>query len=213
MTGEAEAYFWRGRFARRRWVCTCDCGGITEIREDRLRLASTISCGCARDEAARERLFRHGARAGGRCRPEYGAWQAMLHRADGAPVARRWQDAEGDGFKAFLRDLGPRPSAVHALARLDPARPFEPRNCAWLPISVRRGQPRRLLELDGRLVSLKAAAQAYGVSYALLCKRLERGWPLVEALGRVARGGSALRAVAAPPAGHGVSVAPPRHSG
>jgi hypothetical protein len=46
----------------------------------------------------------------------------------------------------------------------------------------RRGVPRRFVEYRGRLVTLSAAAAASGVGYGLLCKRLERGWPLERAL-------------------------------
>jgi hypothetical protein len=180
--GEGEPYLWRGRLARRRWLCACECGREAEVREDRLRAGTTRSCGCLRDELARAHLLRHGGRAGGRATPEYEAWRAMLHRSGGAPVCRRWRAGGGRGFAAFLADLGPRPGPGHRLVRRDPGRAFAPGNCAWAEGAPRRGVPRRLVVYRGRRVTLRAAAAASGVGYAALCKRLERGWPPARAL-------------------------------
>lgn len=178
--GEGEPYVWRGRVARRRWVCLCACGRETEVRDDRLKAATTRSCGCLIGEAARERLERHGCKAGGRVTPEYHAWQTILHRS-GAPVARRWQ-ADRGGFTAFLEDMGPRPAPTWRLVRIDQSRPFGPRNCDWVDGAPRRGVPRRHVLWRGRPIDLKSAASKSGVRYETLCKRLERGWPEALAL-------------------------------
>ncbi len=179
---EGAPYLWRGRFPKRRWLCLCDCGRETEVRDDRLKAGTTRSCGCLRDDAARDRLTRHGAKAGGTAAPEYYAWQAMLHRSDGAPVVRRWRAGGGRGFAAFLADLGPRPGPGHRLVRLDPNRAFGPSNCAWVLGAPRRGVPRRFVVYRGHRLPLKVAAQASGVGYERLCKRLERGWQPERAL-------------------------------
>lgn len=179
---EGEPYEWRGRFSRRRWVCRCDCGNLAEVREDRLRRGTTRSCGCVRTEVAKERLFRHGGRADGRAAPEYWAWQAMLHRMTDARVCARWRAAKGKGFAAFLEDVGPRPSQAHRLVRPDPSRAFGPGNAVWQADVPRRGVPRRLVAWRGRQMTLHEAAERAGITYARLCKRLERGWPVEQAL-------------------------------
>jgi hypothetical protein len=179
---EGEPYFWRGRFSRRRWQCVCDCGEETEVREDLLQTGHTQSCGCLRDDRGRERLFRHGGKAGGAVTPEYTAWQAILHRSGEAPVCRRWRSRSGAGFAAFLQDMGRRPGPTHRLVRTDPSRAFGPGNCAWVAEAPRRGVPRRLIRYRGQVVTLRRAAEASGVAYGLLCKRLERGWSVPRAL-------------------------------
>ncbi|MDN3566332.1 hypothetical protein QWZ14_18325 [Paeniroseomonas aquatica] len=179
---EDTPYFWRGRFARRRWSCDCDCGGSATVREDRLKAETTLSCGCLRDDASRERQYRHGGKSGGRATPEYQVWQSLLHRQQEAPVCRRWQAANGRGYAAFLADVGPRPDADHRLVRRNAARAYSPGNCAWEHAPPRRGTPRHFVEYRGRMMSLGDAAAATGIDYRRLCKRLERGWPAAEAL-------------------------------
>lgn len=181
--GEGEPYFWRGRFSRRRWLCACDCGQETEVRDDQFRSGRTISCGCLRDEIGRERLQRHGARAGHTKTAEYNAWQDMLRRFGAHAIVPEWQQGDGEGFASFLRCVGPRPAPSQTLHRRDARKPFGPGNCAWAAPSPREGVPRRLLELDGERMTLRQAALSYGISYPLLCKRLQRGWPPRLALG------------------------------
>ena len=179
---EDSPYFWRGRFARRRWFCDCECGGSATVREDRLKANTTLSCGCLRDDASRERQYRHGGKAGGKVAPEYHVWQALLHRQQEASVCRRWRALGGRGYAAFLEDLGRRPSPDHRLVRLNEQRGFSPANCAWERSPPRRGTPRHFIPYRGRMVSLAAAAAATGIDYRRLCKRLERGWSPAEAL-------------------------------
>ncbi|HYZ31934.1 MAG TPA: hypothetical protein VE684_06580 [Crenalkalicoccus sp.] len=178
---EAEPYVWRGQVAHRRWICVCACGSQTEVRNDSLSRGVTRSCGCLRDDETRERARLHGGRAGGRRSPEYNAWEGMIRRSR-APVCRRWRPDIGRGFEAFLADMGPRPSPAHRLVRRDASRPYSPANCRWAADVPRQGVPRRVITYRGRQMTLKAAASAAGVGYALLCKRLERGWPERRAL-------------------------------
>ncbi len=177
---EGEPYIWRGRVAHRQWLCACDCGGRALVRDDRLKAGTTRSCGCLHDELARDRLYRHGAKSGGRATPEYLVWQALLHQGE-LPVERRWR-AKGTGFAAFLEDLGKRPGRKYRLVRLDPRRGYAAGNCAWAFAPPRLGVPRRSIRFRGRAMSLREAAEASGIAYPCLCKRLQRGWPARRAL-------------------------------
>lgn len=181
--GEGKPYFWRGRFSRNRWLCICDCGRETAVREDLFRSGRTISCGCARDEVGRERLLRHGATAGQSQTPEYRAWQVIRRRFGRDEVVTEWQLQGGEGFANFLRCVGPRPEPSQTLRRPDVLSPFGPGNCVWAAPSPRQGVPRRFLDLDGERMSLRQAALCHGISYGLLYSRLQRGWPPRLALG------------------------------
>lgn len=179
---EVEPYLWRGRVSRRQWLCGCDCGAASVVREDVLRSGHTRSCGCLRDDSVRDRRTQHGGRAGGQRPPEYEAWRALARADPPLQVCAEWRAADGLGFLAFRRDMGPRPSPRHRLVRLDEKAGFSAANCRWSDAVARRGVPRRRLRVDGREMTLREAAARHGVGYALLCKRLQRGWPVDRAL-------------------------------
>jgi hypothetical protein len=180
---EGEPYVWQGRISHRRWICRCACGRQTPVREDVLKSGHTRSCGCLHDDTARQRLYRHGARSqGNRRTPEYNAWDTIRRRSGDVPVCRRWSAPDGRGFVAFLEDMGKRPGPTWRLVRINRARGFSPANCRWEKDVPRRGVPRRMVTYRGRERTLREAAEASGVNYALLCKRLQRGWPEREAL-------------------------------
>ena len=179
---EDDPYIWRGRFSRRRWLCECVCGRKSIVREDMLKFGGVLSCGCLRNEATRDRSTRHGFRANATRPTEYDVWLTTIHGRSDVPACNTWRAPKGAGFLAFLRDVGPRPSSKHRLVRLDETQPLKRFNAVWRADIPRRGTPRRLVCVDGRLASLRDAAQQAGIRYDLLCKRLSRGWPLSRAL-------------------------------
>lgn len=178
---EAEPYVWRGRVVQRRWMCLCDCGLETIVRADVLKSGHTQSCGCFRVDTTRERTTKHGARAGRRREVEYDVWLAVLrnHRAQELPY--HWTAKDGAGFRHFVRDVGRRPSSQHRLVRVDERLPLSPSNCRWVAVRQRKGVPRRQVTVAGRVMTLREAASFSNIPYKVLCKRLQRGWPISRA--------------------------------
>jgi hypothetical protein len=127
--------------SRRCSTCVCTCGKKKVVRNQSLRRGSSQSCGClVREHAARFRT--HGATD----TPEYQAWRNMLSRCynpnwpkfsdyggRGIRVCLRWRSRGFlcRGFRAFIQDMGKRPTRFHSLERSNVNLGYSPTNCKW----------------------------------------------------------------------------------
>jgi len=92
--------------------------------------------------------------------PEYQAWTKLKLRcydadnpkyyaygARGISVCDRWRNS----FEDFFADMGPRPSKIHSINRVDNDGNYEPSNCRWdLPgVQNRNARFNRIVTIDG----------------------------------------------------------------
>jgi len=120
-----------------RWNCLCDCGreSLAVLATD-LKSVSQVSCGCVRDAVAAERVRSHGMRYSS----EYGSWLAMKERClneksskyaeyggAGISIYEGWKYS----FEDFYDYLGPKPSSIHSIDRIDSNGNYEPGNVKW----------------------------------------------------------------------------------
>lgn len=178
--------------------CLCDCGTKRDIRMDHLTSGATISCGCFRREHSRESMLKvteikHRMTH----TPEYRAWCNFKYRCRtstsrnysryggrGIRVCKRYQDS----FMNFYNDLGPRPSSMHSIDRIDNNGNY---SCGICPECKDNNWPANLRwatrsqqTQNSSVVSDSVAKQArqFGLSPDTVRGRMFRGLSLEESL-------------------------------
>lgn len=91
----------------------------------------------------------------------------------GIRVCERWYS-----FEAFLEDMGPRPSPLHSVDRIDNDGDYSPENCRWATPKdqARNRRSSRLLCALGETKSLASWAEESPVNYSTIIRRLSKGW-------------------------------------
>lgn len=171
----------------RKWLCRCECGTEREVIRSDLWSGRSTNCGCVRrvnmKAAQRAAVTTHGMEGS----PEYRTWIDMRRRchdprrpdyknygARGITVCDEWRES----FEAFYLDMGPRPDGT-TLDRLRNSGPYEKNNCVW---GARKAQERnkrtsRIVEIDGRRMTVAEACEVYGIKPSSANNRLNTlGW-------------------------------------
>ncbi len=127
--------------------------------------------------------------------PLYDTWKMMIRRCEDpsfkdwhlyggktppVTVCERWRNS----LENFSLDIGPKPSKVHMLDRIDGTQGYSPENCKWSTPkeSARNTSTNRLISYDGKTLTLAEWAEFYGMKYLTLFMRIQRGWSIKEAL-------------------------------
>lgn len=122
--------------------------------------------------------------------PEHGIWRAMIQRCTnpknkdyhhyggrGIRVCREWLDS----FKAFIDDVGERPSRKHSLDRRNNNGSYEPGNVRWATLDEQRNNYRKnaVFIYKGKRFTMKQLSelprvQRLGISYFAIRNRLRQ---------------------------------------
>jgi len=121
---------------KRYWLCRCDCGIEKIVESSNLRNGHSKSCGCLKNEMTGNRFRTHGRRQ----TAEYRSWYAMKDRCLNNRC-HAYKDYGGRGiricpewiksFEKFYSDIGPKPSEIHSIDRIDNAGNYTKKNCKW----------------------------------------------------------------------------------
>lgn len=150
------------RHGQTMWECVCGCGREVTVCSMSLRNGDTQSCGCVRREVMAVSHRHHGhaqQRDGTRPSPTYVSWRAMLARCydsshpyfhnyggRGITVCDRWRYS----FKAFLSDVGTRPSVKHSIDRYpNNDGDYEPGNVRWATRTEQNRNRRTVRKAEG----------------------------------------------------------------
>lgn len=170
-----------GRSTTVYWMCECKCGTKKPVRASSLTGGKSISCGCHLKEmlVANSLAKREDAN---RNRPEYANWLSMRRRCTqesnasyerygevGITVCPEWDD-----FKKFLEDMGPKPSPMHTIDRIESTKGYYKENCRWAtPVEqVRSRSVTTMITYKGETKPLAEWAEILNIKYVTLKKRL-----------------------------------------
>lgn len=187
------------KYAARRWLCRCDCGNEKVFFMGSLTSGMTTSCGCLRNERARENIKKAILAAPyapntkhGLCHtPEWRIWSMMrarcspnavdfhLYAGRGIYVCERW-----NSFANFLDDMKTRPSPKHSIDRIDNNGPYSPENCRWATSAeqARNKRTNVFYTHDAITLCLTDWSKLTGIKRETLKERLRRGWSIIDAL-------------------------------
>jgi len=124
-------------------------------------------------------------------RPEYDAWRRARKRCND-PKDKHWKDYGGRGikmaeewetnFKTFLADLGPKPTPLHSLDRIETDGNYAPGNCRWATPQEQAANRRfcHLVEMNGQVVTIQEAGRKAGIPPMTLRNRLLKQGLLLE---------------------------------
>lgn len=161
--------------------CRCDCGDVRPYFIGNLPKMKEPMCPeCKPAHRPSKGQWRH---------PLYNIWKGIIQRCEnpnhthyadyggrGIAICQRWRD----DFEAFVADMGERPSPGHTVDRIDGARGYEPGNVRWATqlVQMRNTRRTRMIEWQGRDISMSEAAEIAGISKELFHWRLKREWPI-----------------------------------
>lgn len=169
----------RDATGRLRWACTCqNCGRQANQRADYLNRARKSSGGC--------RCVHGRALHGMREHPLYAVWASMRARCRN-PKLTSFQNYGGRGITvcsewddpvAFIR-WGEANGYAQGLQvdRIDNDGGYSPENCRFVTAkeNMRNTRRNRIVEVDGREMTVAEAAEVSGVGYATIATRARRG--------------------------------------
>ncbi len=133
-----------------------------------------------------EFLLTHGSWASMRQRCRYNTKPGDLdydrYAGRGIDMCSRWES-----FERFIEDMGPRPSKLFSLDRIDNNKGYFPGNCRWADAEQQAANTSHIsramrLTFDGCTLTLHQWSKKTGLERRLIHQRLKSGWPTEKAL-------------------------------
>lgn len=174
------------------WYCKCDCGNYCEVSSANLG-KRTKSCGCLAKEHLAD-MAKGNITHGMTGTHLYRCYRQMLNRCyntnidhyhmyggRGITVCKEWK-YDYTAFKEWA--LGNGYQEGLSLDRIDVNGNYEPSNCRWIALEDQCHNKRqsRHYAYKGKVQDIAQWAKEYGLKYATLAGRLNRGWDIETAL-------------------------------
>lgn len=174
-----------------RWLCKCECGGVSTVLALNLKRGTTTSCGCVGNRALADRTRTHGMTG----TSEHNIWRSMVGRCThpthtsypryggvGVSVCHAWRGS----FERFYRDMGPRPSTEHSIDRRDNNAGYSPDNCYWATRKEQAANTSRVhrhITYQGITMDVKGWVDRLGITtVTTVNRRIKSGWSEIDAI-------------------------------
>lgn len=166
------------------WACQCKCGTLMEVEGAYLR-SGKRSCGCVKN-------YIHSKVTHGKSHTsEWNIWSCMIKRCTNPKVGNFHRyggrgikvcDAWQKDFLKFLYHIGPRPSPLHTVDRINNDGNYEPGNVRWATMKEQSENKSvtRMYEHQGVKAPLAYWAEKSGMSITALFYRIKSGWSAEE---------------------------------
>lgn len=170
-----------------RFKCKCDCGNEVIAGSQNLKRGTTKSCGCLQKEVTINRSSIHGMTN----TRIFRTWAGMKHRCEdsknehygarGIKVCDEWTN-DFMSFYNWSMENGYNDSLT--IERIDVNGNYEPSNCKWATIKEQNSNKtnKRLIEFNGKTLSLTQWAEETGIEKDTIFNRLKDGWTVERAL-------------------------------
>lgn len=143
----------------------CVCGTEKDIINNRLRRGDSMGCGCIRGRKLGTVRIKHGKSYS----PLYRLWQSIKERlkydsryvSQGIKMHDPWV-TDFEAFETFILSLGPKPTPMHTLDRIEPTGHYEPGNLRWADKTLQSQNRRNAIDRNLVANSRVAVGDIFG---------------------------------------------------
>jgi hypothetical protein len=186
------SFYDKERNGHKRYLCKCDCGNYTVVRDTRIRNHETKSCGCI----SKEHLIEYNTKHGLSNSPLYIIYQGMMSRCynpdldgyhryggRGIKVCDEWL-SDIENFIKWGKESGFKKGLT--LDRIDNDGDYEPNNCRWVTskIQSRNTVRNNRYSIENETRTLIEWCELHSINYRTVKSRLSRGWSFEDAMTR-----------------------------
>ena len=173
------------KFRQATWNCICDCGNKLIVCGNNLNTGNTQSCGCY----CLEKVTKHGNSK----QPLYAVWNQMKNRCynknsisyhnyggRGLKISKSWYNS----FAQFVSDMGPKPSSIYTIERVNNSIGYSKYNCRWATRkeqAINRRTNKRIFYNNHNL-TISEWAKKLNMPFSLIQQRLANNRPISDVL-------------------------------
>lgn len=165
-----------------KWLFTCDCGTQFIANGYHARCGKITTC----PECSKKRTIAASTTHGLTNTAEYEIWVNIKTRCNnpnaysypnyggrGISICKEW----GGSFSRFLSDMGPRPSKLHSIDRINNDGNYEPDNCRWATQKEQANNQRtnHNITINGVTKTLQQWADESDITSSAILVRLKSG--------------------------------------